>query len=124
MPGFSFAKPKPQNSCKLNLHYIAQVGCIDVARDFLANGARIDKQDAEGRTPLHDASENGHGELVSLFLGQGADATIKDNKGYVARDLAADKSVEQAFEKHDQENNDGERDLHALGDSQGETRDS
>ena len=47
-------------------------GCIDVAKDLLANGAAIDSRDRFANTALHHAAEGGHAGMIRLLLDQGA----------------------------------------------------
>ncbi|PZO21817.1 MAG: hypothetical protein DCF25_04540 [Leptolyngbya foveolarum] len=65
---------------------------LQVAEQLLAAGADLNIQDNLGRTPLHQAvleEQSYFGpELVKLFLGRGAVATIKDYQGETALDLA------------------------------------
>nr|CAD7460558.1 unnamed protein product [Timema tahoe] len=48
---------------------------------LLLNGAKINSQDAGGKTPLHLATELGHTAQVCLLLKHRADQHIKDNEG-------------------------------------------
>jgi ankyrin repeat protein len=41
------------------------------------------------------AAELGHGEIVDLLLGRGADRSIVDKSGKRARDLAANDSIRE-----------------------------
>jgi len=45
--------------------------------------------DTHGRSPLHVAAAHGHGRLVELLLGQGADINASDTAGWTALHLAA-----------------------------------
>jgi ankyrin repeat protein len=49
---------------------------------LLEEGAHPTITNNNGKTPLHDASQQGHESIVSLLLVKGADANIKDKDGY------------------------------------------
>lgn len=52
---------------------------------LIKNGAQIDLQDADGKTPLHKAVENKNHTIIQLLL-QACPAlkNIKDNRGNLA----------------------------------------
>ena len=50
------------NSAPLHLACIR--GYTECARILLAAGARVDIIDNDGNTPVHFASQNGHGDLL------------------------------------------------------------
>ena len=50
--------------------------------------AVLNAKDRFGRTPLHWAVINGHGDLVSALLAFGADGTAKDDEGETALQMA------------------------------------
>ena len=56
-------------------------------------GAPIDAIDNRGRTALMIAAELGHGDVVDLLLGRGADRSIADKSGQRAQDLAANDGI-------------------------------
>ncbi|KMQ96943.1 arf-gap with coiled- ank repeat and ph domain-containing protein 2-like protein [Lasius niger] len=56
-------------------------GSVMSCEYLLLNGARINCQDAEGKTPLHLATELGHTAQVCLLLKHRADQHIEDESG-------------------------------------------
>jgi ankyrin repeat protein len=44
-----------------------------MAKNFLRKGANINVKDNNGWTPLHEATLNGHKQLVDLLIKNGAD---------------------------------------------------
>lgn len=48
---------------------------------LILNGAKINMQDNEGRTPLHLATELGHTAQVCLLLKHRADQHLQDSSG-------------------------------------------
>lgn len=58
---------------------------LAVAEVLLARGAQIDLQSEDrGYSPLMDAAQSGSAELVSLFLGKGADPNLTSKDGQTA----------------------------------------
>ena len=51
-------------------------GRKDVVTILLNSGTYIDPLDSEGRTPLMLAAEQGHCELVAVFVEAGADVNL------------------------------------------------
>lgn len=57
--------------------------CTDVAKLLLMAGSNVNDQSGQhccGVTPLHDAAENGHVDVVKLLLSYGASINLKDEK--------------------------------------------
>ncbi|XP_046387052.1 rabankyrin-5 isoform X1 [Ischnura elegans] len=64
------------------LHLCCQWGLEDVVRTLVEHGAAINAKDAEGKTPLHVAIENGHHSITSLMLYHpGIDLSVRDKSG-------------------------------------------
>ncbi|XP_012536089.1 arf-GAP with coiled-coil, ANK repeat and PH domain-containing protein 2 isoform X1 [Monomorium pharaonis] len=63
------------------LHQAIISGSVMSCEYLLLNGARINCQDAEGKTPLHLATELGHTAQVCLLLKHRADQHIEDESG-------------------------------------------
>ena len=62
-------------------------------------GGEVNEQDEEdGSTPLHDASENGHVEVITALLAAGADKTIKNKDGRTPYDYAKNQDCKNALE--------------------------
>lgn len=69
---------------RTRLHLAIQDGNVDLVKQLLGKGARVNVCDAEGRTPLYDAiATTGaiRGDVVDALLGAGADANITTNTG-------------------------------------------
>jgi hypothetical protein len=73
--------------------------------DFFANekklllsfGAKVNKQDGEGNSPLIHGAKNGHVEIVRFLKVAGADMTFRNNSGFSAADYTEDKIVLKAL---------------------------
>lgn len=70
------------------LHYAATVGANDIVQLLLDASAYIDAESPNQTTPLMMAARGGHILTVKLLLDEGADATLKNNQGLSALDLA------------------------------------
>jgi len=55
---------------------------------LLNHGASINSRDRDGNTPLHNAISRGKSELVKILLVEGADSSLKNNKGQTALEFA------------------------------------
>ena len=56
---------------------------LEVVEMLLAAGSNVNDQAGEhcfGVSPLHDAAENGHVEVVKLLLSYGASVNVKDSR--------------------------------------------
>eukprot|EP01097_Dermamoeba_algensis_P002260 TRINITY_DN1903_c0_g1_i2.p2 TRINITY_DN1903_c0_g1~~TRINITY_DN1903_c0_g1_i2.p2 ORF type:complete len:105 (-),score=33.95 TRINITY_DN1903_c0_g1_i2:62-334(-) len=71
------------------LREAAKAGHIDVVKKLIeAGNIDINFQDKFKYTPLHLAAMFGHVEIVRYLLQKGADATMKNNDGETAADVA------------------------------------
>lgn len=71
------------------LHAAAANGSRQVAELLLAAGAKVDRQEGSGLTPLMSATYMGHSDVVELLLRKGADMEKKDDFGYTPLMFAA-----------------------------------
>ena len=71
---------------------------VEVNR-LIQAGGDVNEQDRWGETPLHDASRNGHVEVITALLAGGADKTIKDNinGGRTPHDVAKNHDCKNAL---------------------------
>jgi ankyrin repeat protein len=72
------------------LHYAAYIGANDIVRTLLDRSAYIDAESPNKTTPLMMAAWGGRIMTVKLLLDEGADATLKNEKGLSAIDYALD----------------------------------
>lgn len=70
------------------LHYAATVGANDIVQLLLDRYAYIDAESPNKTTPIMMAARGGHILTVKLLLDAGADATLKNDVGMTAIDLA------------------------------------
>lgn len=70
------------------LHYAAAIGNNDIVKLMLDNAAYIDAESPNKTTPIMMAARAGHILTVKLLLDEGADATLKNDLGMTAIDLA------------------------------------
>ena len=70
------------------LHYAAGNGHLDVIRFLLEHHAYIDAESPNRTTPLMMAAWRGHILAVKLLLDEGADASLKNDKGMDVIDFA------------------------------------
>ena len=61
---------------------------IEKIQGHLDAGANINKANADGKTPLHIAAENGHKSVAGILITKGADVNARDNKGRTPLHLA------------------------------------
>ena len=57
---------------------------------MLELGANVDPRRKNGKTPLHEAAENGFVDCVRILCAAGADHAAVDNAGKTAADYAAE----------------------------------
>lgn len=70
------------------LHYAASGGHIEVIKLLLSHSAYIDAESPNLTTPLMMAAMYGSPQAVELLLAEGADASLKNQKGMTALDFA------------------------------------
>lgn len=79
------------------LHREVELGRIEVVRDKLKRGAKIDKKDVNGRTPLMLSALFGRHEIFRVLVQNGADVVKSDPYGSTAlmmaqKDVSEDRS--------------------------------
>jgi ankyrin repeat protein len=70
------------------LHYAASAGADDIVRMLLEKHAYIDAESPNKTTPIMMAAWAGHIWTVKLLLDEGADASLKNERGMTAIDFA------------------------------------
>ncbi|GFH10536.1 achain crystal structure of engineered northeast structural genomics consortium target, partial [Haematococcus lacustris] len=70
------------------LHFAADRGQLQTARQLLAAGVDPDCVDEDGQTALHYAALCGHEKIAQLLLEAGADERAVDHAGQKAEDIA------------------------------------
>ena len=72
----------------ITLHVAAAVADADMVRFLVKQGLGVDMPDCRMNTPLHAAAKSNTAEVVSLLLGYGADAMLKNSEGHTPLSLA------------------------------------
>ena len=82
------------------LSYAAGFGHLETAKCLLLWGAKIDTQSDYKETPLHEASESGHTDMVQILLQCGANQEIRNIKWKTAEDVAMNEKTKAVFRKY------------------------
>jgi ankyrin repeat protein len=93
------AKPEPPTvkAPYIDIHDAARTGDIEVVKQHLAAGTKVDTKGGGDYTPLHVAAYRGHKELAELLITKGADMNVRNTYGETPLDLAIlDKHTELA----------------------------
>jgi ankyrin repeat protein len=65
-------------------------------RTILEHGAQVNARDADGKTPIFYASEQGRSRVIPILMQKGADLSIPDAKnGHTALDVAANERTRE-----------------------------
>ena len=92
----------PLTAGRTPLHEAVERGHAKLTQMILKEGSLFPKikneRDDRGRTPLHLAASSHNSELVSLLLKYNCDPNIRDNDGYVPRDLVRGSASAQCRE--------------------------
>ena len=68
------------------------------------SGAQVDLEGANGRTPLHEAANAGHCEVIKVLMSNQADPMLRDSSNDMPYDLAFkndDKEVDKFIHARD-----------------------
>jgi ankyrin repeat protein len=71
------------------LHFAAQNGLLEVARQLLERNVEVDPRNNDETTPFLTALANGHSDVARLLLGHNADVHVHDDKGNTPLHFAA-----------------------------------
>jgi len=73
------------------LHSWCQFGDRDIVRLLVDRGADVSSADADGKTPLHIASERDHEAVARLLVDWGADVSSADKYGRTPLHIASER---------------------------------
>ncbi|XP_019624634.1 PREDICTED: uncharacterized protein LOC109470229 [Branchiostoma belcheri] len=85
------------DTLRTSLHMAVQNGHHETVSALLAAGADMNAEDVGENTPLHDAATRGHPKCAEILLQYGADASLRNEVGRTAEDIATDKDTLDAF---------------------------
>jgi ankyrin repeat protein len=66
----------------------ATYGRFQLVELLIDRGASMDAQDDQGRTPLHCAAANKHGDIARFLIASGCDHTLADSEGKKGAEVA------------------------------------
>ena len=66
------------------LHFAASKGHLSVSKWLVCHGAKADDMDDFGKTPIDDAAENGHGDVVDLLSASAAASSASSRRSICA----------------------------------------
>jgi len=72
----------------VSLHTASRVGALAKVKSLIEKGTCINAKDASGQTPLHNAAEGEHKDIVDLLLANGADVNAEDKDGNTPAHIA------------------------------------
>ncbi|XP_059476562.1 arf-GAP with coiled-coil, ANK repeat and PH domain-containing protein 2 isoform X2 [Neocloeon triangulifer] len=81
-----------EDNARSAIHQAVLSGSVMACEYLIMNGAKINVQDQDGKTPLHLAVEQGHTAQVLLMLKHSADQNIKDAQGQEPVTIAVQKA--------------------------------
>lgn len=93
-PARNPSRVQPLHSATANPNPAA---ALALARLLLAAGADVQAAQQGGWTPLHQAADNNHAELVALLLQHGADPAARAENGQTPLDMAIAKNADAAL---------------------------
>ena len=53
------------------LHLAAKFNHIEIAKELLLHGAKLDQEDIMGKSPIYMAASGGHADMLKVFLEHG-----------------------------------------------------
>lgn len=70
------------------INIAATRGILEEVKELTLAGADVNASGEHGYTPLHNATEQGHVEIVRYLLSEGADYLKKNDEGITSSELA------------------------------------
>ena len=58
------------------LHLAAKLNHVEIAKELLLNGAKLDREDTTGKTPIFMAASRGFSSMLEAFLMRGKDQVV------------------------------------------------
>ena len=84
-----------------NIHICSENGNLDGLNELIAaGGVDVNESGYDGNTPLHDASRNGHLEVVKALIRAKADVRIENDQGKAPVDVARTNEIRQYIHEH------------------------